>query len=414
MRIAFDGSTLTPRRTGVGYYTEHLLRHLADEVLHTGDELIVIAHKPIDTTAPLPAHVQVRIGPWFPVRLGWLQLMAGRVLRDIGADVAHFTNGMVPLSSPAPTVVTIHDMSLRLYARCHPLRRLVLNRPLLAVAERRAGAIVTVSQSTRRDLMSLDRLPPERVHVVHEAPAESFRPIADRGALEEVRRRLGLPNQFFLYVGTIEPRKNLERLMAAYRAARESGVEQTLVCVGPYGWGSKDLDWHIERLGLSRHVHFTGYVDAGDLPAIYNLADFFVFPSLYEGFGLPVVEAMACGTPVITTQGSSLEEVAGGAAMIVDPLSTTDLAAAIARLADNPGLRASLAQLGLARARQFSWTRCARETLAIYRGVAGLTTPLAHDAVLPVGEAPGLAQPAVPSVSSASSASSVSSMVDVR
>jgi glycosyltransferase involved in cell wall biosynthesis len=378
MRIAFDGSTLTPRRTGVGYYTEHLLRHLAAEADASGDELIVIAHRPIDRTVPLPPHVQVRVGPWFPVRLGWLQLLAGRVLRDLRADVAHFTNGMVPISSPVPTVVTIHDMSLRLFAHCHPLRRLVLNRPLLAVAARKADGIVTVSQSARRDLMRLNRLPPERVHVVHEAPAEAFRPIADRGALEGVRRRLGLPARFFLYVGTIEPRKNLERLMSAFGAARGAGVPHRLVCVGPYGWGSRDLDRHIARLGLSAHVHFTGYVSSADLPAIYNLAEFFVFPSLYEGFGLPVVEAMACGTPVITTRGSSLEEVAGTAAVIVDPLNTTDLASAIVRLASTPSLRAALSRQGLVRARDFSWTRSARETLDIYRAVAGLATlPLA-------------------------------------
>jgi glycosyltransferase involved in cell wall biosynthesis len=372
MRIAFDGSTLTPRRTGVGYYTEHLLRSLADEVLVTGDELIVIAHRPIETTQPLPAHVQVRVGPWFPVRLGWLQVVAGRVLHELRPDVAHFTNGMVPMTLPVPTVVTIHDMSLRLYARFHPLRRVLLNRPLLAVAERRADAILTVSHSARRDLLASDRIAPDRVHVVYEAPGAQFRPLADRGRLDTVRRRLGLPERFLLYVGTIEPRKNLDRLMQAFHGARNAGVRHHLVCVGPYGWASRDLGRHIERLGLSDAVHFTGYLRSEDLTAAYNLAEFFVFPSLYEGFGLPVVEAMASGVPVITTCGSSLDEIAGGAALIVDPLDVADLQQAICRMAFEPVLRAQLSQLGLTRARDFSWQRTARETLGVYRTAAGL------------------------------------------
>ena len=131
MRIAFDGTTLTPGRTGVGYYTEHLLQHLAREVEVAGDELIVISNQPIDTAQPLPRHVRVYDRRRFPLRIGWMQLMAARVLEDIRADVAHFTNGMLPLGTGAARVVTIHDMSLTLFPRCHPLRRLVINRPLL-------------------------------------------------------------------------------------------------------------------------------------------------------------------------------------------------------------------------------------------------------------------------------------------
>src|SRR5688572_1250820 len=143
MRIAFDGTTLTPGRTGVGYYTEHLLQHLAREVEASGDELVVVSNRPIDTQAPLPPHVRVHEGHRFPVRIGWMQLRAARALEAIEADVAHFTNGMVPFSASTSTVVTIHDMSLKLYPQCHPVRRLLLNRPLMQVAMRQASAIVT-------------------------------------------------------------------------------------------------------------------------------------------------------------------------------------------------------------------------------------------------------------------------------
>ena len=389
MRIAFDGTTLTPGRTGVGYYTEHLLQHLAREVEVSGDELIVISNQPIDTAQPLPRHVKVYDRRRFPLRIGWMQLLAGRVLEDIRADVAHFTNGMLPLGTGAARVVTIHDMSLTLFPRCHPLRRLVINRPLLGLAARVADEVVTVSHSARRDLLRLHGLPPERVTVAHEAAGPGFMPIEDPVKRARIRARYGLPERFVLYVGAIEPRKNLPRLMDAFADARRAGVEHQLVCVGPYGWSSRDLYEQIDRLGLRRFVHFTGYVPTDDLPVIYNLAEFFVFPSIYEGFGLPVVEAMACGTPVITTSTSALEEIATGAAEMIDPHETEALMRAIARLAQTPERRAELRTLGLARAREFSWARTAREMLGLYSRAAGFSmTP--SPAAAPVDSSVGV------------------------
>jgi glycosyltransferase involved in cell wall biosynthesis len=373
MRIAFDGTTLTPGRTGVGYYTEHLLQHLAREVESTGDELVVISNQPVDTQVPLPPHVRVHAGHRFPIRIGWMQLRAARALEALAPDVAHFTNGMVPASTAVSTVVTIHDMSLRLYPECHPVRRLLLNRPLMHVAIQRASAIVTVSHSTRRDLLRLHGLAPERVTVVHEAASPAFRPIGDRGRLNSIRAKYGLPDRFVLYVGTIEPRKNLARLIDAFAQARHRGITHDLVCVGPYGWSSRDLVGRIERLGLSSHVHFTGYVPFEDLPVIYNLGELFVFPSLYEGFGLPVVEAMASGTPVLTANTSSLVEIAGDGAETVDPTNTEALGAAIYGLLTDEPRRRDLAQRGWQRSRAFSWSQTAKDMLAVYQRAAGKT-----------------------------------------
>jgi glycosyltransferase involved in cell wall biosynthesis len=375
MRIAFDGTTLAAGRTGVGYYTEHLLQHLATEVERTGDELIVISNQPIETTKPLPSHVRVHTRSYFPVRIAWMQFMAARVLEDIRADVAHFTNGMLPLGSGAARVVTIHDMSLKLFPWCHPTRRLMINRPLLGVAVRVADAIVTVSHSARRDLLLFHRLPAERVSVVHEAAGPGFMPIADASRRARIRLRYGLPDRFVLYVGAIEPRKNLPRLMEAFSQARARGIPHQLVCVGPYGWSSRDLYQHVDRLGLGRSVHFTGYVPIEDLALIYNLAELFVFPSLYEGFGLPVVEAMACGTPVITANSSSLIEIAAGAAETVDPLDTAALAETMIAVATDRGRQEDLRQRGLLRAREFSWTRTAQQMLAVYAQAAGFAVP---------------------------------------
>jgi glycosyltransferase involved in cell wall biosynthesis len=375
MRIAFDGTTLTAGRTGVGYYTEHLLQHLAREVQQSGDELVVVSNKAIDTAAALPEHVRVDTRRQFPLRIGWMQLLASRALKDVRPDVAHFTNGMIPPSAPVPTVVTIHDMSLRLHPQCHPVRRLLINRPLLSLAIRSAARIVTVSHSARRDLLRLHGIDPNRVSVVHEAAAPAFRPIANRATLDEVRKRYGLPPRFVLYVGTIEPRKNLPRLMQAFASARAQGIPHHLVCAGPYGWSSRDLTDVVDRLRLRHVVHFTGYVPVNDLPAIYNLGDMFAFPSVYEGFGLPVVEAMACGTPVVTSNTSSLDEIASGAAETVDPYDVDALSAAFVRLARDAGWRRELSRRGFERARQFSWSRTAREMLAIYHQAAGRVVP---------------------------------------
>jgi radical SAM superfamily enzyme YgiQ (UPF0313 family)/glycosyltransferase involved in cell wall biosynthesis len=369
MRIAFDGTVLRPGRTGVGYYTEHLLHHLAQ--VASNDELIVVSNRAIDTTSPLPSRVRIATPPRRVPRMVWMQTLAVTALREVEADVAHFTNGMVPLLSPVPTVVTIHDMSLRLYPRYHPVRRVLLNGPLVDLAARRADAIITVSESAKRDIVSLYRLDPDRVHVVYEAAAPSFKRVEDPGELERVRRRYGLDERIILYVGTIEPRKNLPKLIDAFAARRRSGeLKHQLVCVGPYGWLSRGLDDRIARSKVADAITFTGYVPFEDLPALYTLAEMFVYPSMYEGFGLPVIEAMACGAPVVTGRTAALSEVGGGAIQQVDEIEPDALGAALVALAGSRDRRAELSAAGLARSATFSWERAARESLEIYRQAA--------------------------------------------
>jgi glycosyltransferase involved in cell wall biosynthesis len=384
MRIAFDGTTLRPGRTGVGYYTEHLLHHLAEEA--PDDDLFVISNRAVDITHPLPPTVRIEAGVRRVPRMIWMQAIAPRTLRHIHADVAHFTNGMVPLASPVPTVVTIHDMGLTMFPRFHPPRRVLLNRPLVDLAARRASAIITVSQSAKRDIIRLYGLAPQRVHVVHEAAAPAFRLMHDVRELERVRRRYELSDRFILYVGTIEPRKNLPMLIDGFAKRRKAGdIPHQLVCAGPYGWLSRDIQARIERLQIEDAIRFVGYVPFEDLPALYNLAEMFVFPSLYEGFGLPVIEAMACGVPVITGHVPALAEVAGGAVHQLERLDADSLGDALVTLARSRERRGELASLGLERARTFSWQRAARETLEVYREAirSGAGTPLARPAFTP-------------------------------
>ena len=365
MRIAFDGTTLRPGRTGVGYYTEHLLRHLAKREPDGG--ITVVSNRAVDTTEPLPSNMKVAVSPWNLPRMVWMQTQAPRLVSAIGAQVAHFTNGMVPLVSSVPSVVTIHDMSLTMYPRTHPARRVLLNRPMVDLAARRAAAIITVSQSAKADIVRLYRLDPDRVHVVHEAAAPEFKPLVDIRALDRVRTRYQLADRFILHVGTIEPRKNLVRLIEAFAERRRRGaLSHQLVCVGPYGWLSRDIEALIERLQVADAIRFTGYVPFEDLPAIYNLAEMLVFPSIYEGFGLPVIEAMACGTPVLTGRLAVADEVGGQAVEQVQHLDPFALGVAMVRLSEDSARRNALRTAGLERARTFSWDRAAQETLSVY------------------------------------------------
>jgi anaerobic magnesium-protoporphyrin IX monomethyl ester cyclase len=377
MRIAFDGTALRPGRTGVGYYTEHLLHHLAQTA--TNDELIVVSNRSIDTTAPLPSRVRIATPTRRVPRLVWMQTLAVTALREVEADVVHFTNGMLPLMSPVPTVVTIHDMSLRLYPRYHPARRVILNRPLVDVAARRADAIITPSESARRDIVRFYDLNPDRVHVVYEAAAPSFVRVHDARELARVRARYGLRERIILYVGTIEPRKNLPTLIDAFAARRRSGeLAHQLVCVGPYGWLSRGIDEQIKAADAADSIKFTGYVPFDDLPALYSLAEMFVYPSMYEGFGLPVVEAMACGAPVITGRTAALSEIGGGAIVEIDRIEPDALGRALVSLAESQDRRQELSGRGLARAAEFSWRRAARESLDIYRETANRRSAVAQ------------------------------------
>src|SRR5262245_57728917 len=379
MRIAFDGTTLRPGRTGVGYYSEHLLRHLVCE--HPDDEFVVVSNQAIDTTSPLPSRVEIASSAFRVPRLVWMQMFAPGALERLRPDVVHFTNGMVPMVSRVPTVVTIHDMSLTLYPRYHPPRRVLLNRPFVDLAARRADAIITVSESAKDDITRIYKLSPERVHVVQEAAAPSFRPVTDPAVLSRVREQYGLRDRFILSVGSIEPRKNLPTLIEAFaRRHRTKELPHQLVCAGPYGWLSGDLNERIDRLRVSNAIRFTGYVPFDDLSALYTLAEMFVFPSIYEGFGLPIVEAMAAGTPVVTTRSGSLGEVAGDAAYYVDRLNPDALGDAMVQLSRDPVRRHELRTRGLLRARTFSWDRAARETHEVYQHVAEARSSTARPA----------------------------------
>ena len=384
MHIAFDGTTLRPGRTGVGYYTEHLLRHTASQC--GDDRLTVISNTPVDLQSDGERPFSLHVDPSRLPRLVWMQTRAPRVLRELDVDIAHFTNGMMPALCPAAAVVTLHDVSLTRYPQYHPLRRVLLNRPLMRLAARRADAVITVSHASKDDIVRVYSVDPARVHVVHEAAAPAFRVIRDHERLEQVRARYSLGARLILYVGTIEPRKNLRLLLEAFsRRYRSHDLPHQLVIAGPYGWLSADLAPLVEQLQLRDGIRFTGYVPFEDLPVLYNLAELFVFPSVYEGFGLPVVEAMACGTPVVTGPVPALLEVSGGAGEHLPEMTSDALGDALVRLTRDRARREAMTESGLRRAAMFSWQRTAAETLAVYRRVLKQSVPATGDVPAALG-----------------------------
>jgi glycosyltransferase involved in cell wall biosynthesis len=362
VRIAFDVSALRAPQSGVATYTANLLEQL--ERLEY-DEILPMAHTSISQNGGRHDHA-LRLNKTL-----WMQTLLPLQLSRIAADVCHFTNSVGSWWTPCPSVVTIHDTTLWMFPQFHPRRRLLAMRPFIPLGAARAKAIIAVSAATKRDVVRTLKVPERKVHVVYEAPAPQFRPLPRGEALEAVRRKYGLPPAFVLYVGTIEPRKNLSRLLQAFELLRRDGFgSHVLVLVGSRGWQDAAVLRGVERMGLCGAVRLLGRAPAEDLVALYNLADVLAFPSLYEGFGLPVIEAMACGTPVVTSPNGSLAEIVGDAAELVDPTQLESIAGGLRRVLSDADRRAALRTAGLAQAARFSWEAAAAQTRQIYESVA--------------------------------------------
>ncbi|MBI2863827.1 MAG: glycosyltransferase family 4 protein [Chloroflexi bacterium] len=355
MRIGIDTQSTLGRKTGIGLYTAALLSHLK-KVAGDNDYVEIEWGK----TTELRTHE----------RLVWEQAIAPARAALARVDVFHAPGFGAPLLRSCPVVLTVHDLIGLLFPQnLPPVSRFYWHR-WLPFTVSRADRIIADSHHTKRDIVDHLCVPASRVEVVYLAAGDDFRPIDASARREEVRRRYGLPPRFILYVGTIEPRKGLKELVSAFaRLKRETGLPHGLVIAGKKGWYWQDLFRLVEDLGVA--VCFTDYVADADLPTLYSCADLFVFLSHYEGFGLPPLEAMACGTPVICSNASSLPEVVGDAALLVSPPAIETVSGAMAAVLQDPSLGDSLAQKGRKRAREFSWERAARETLAIYQKVGG-------------------------------------------
>jgi glycosyltransferase involved in cell wall biosynthesis len=283
----------------------------------------------------------------------------------------HDPTGTMPLAlAGSKKVSTIHDVIPFIFPETSTLLDRLIYRCWLPLATRRLDAVITVSRQSKVDIVRCLKLEEDKVTVIPIAAGRQFRVLEEAEVAPDLAR-YGVERPYILYVGSVEARKNLIRLLEAYAQLRRWSSRWTLVIVGASSPKAERVHATVKRLNLSGAVHFPGYVADEDLPAIYNGADLLVFPSLYEGFGLPVLEAMACGTPVVTSNVSSLPEVAGEAALLVNPHNVEEIAGAMRRALEDADLAQALRQRGLDRARLFRWERTARETVEVYRRVLG-------------------------------------------
>ena len=372
MRITIDYTAAIRQRAGIGRYTRHLVSALAVADHKNQYTLFCAGEGPAPAYWPANFGVRVTRVPSRALAVGWHKLkLPIAVERFSGdADIFHSPDFTLPPLRTARGVVTIHDLSFLKLPQCADpgLRDYLTKNVPRAVS--RARRVLADSHNTKRDVVELLHVSDDKVAVVYAGVEPRFRPVRDAAQLARIRDRYRLPELFVLFVGTIEPRKNLSRLITAYSdLRRQVGLPHQLVISGAKGWLYDDIYEQVTREGLTEDVLFPGFVDDADLPALYTLADLFVFPSLYEGFGLPPLEAMACGTPVIASDNSSLPEVLGSAALLVPAEDTTAITGAMARVLGDADLRTRLSDLGRIQAARFTWAGTANQLMDEYQKV---------------------------------------------
>lgn len=297
-----------------------------------------------------------------------LNRMAGEKTKLDEMDIFFGTNYRGMFRESVKTIITIHDMVYKYFPETIGGENLKYFTKQLPKIAKKADMLIADSESTKRDIIKYLDVSEEKIRVIYLGVDSMFKPLTDMGTLTSVRKCYNLPEKFILFLGTIEPRKNIQGLISAYiKLCDEKNFSHDLVLAGDISRGKNCLKNLKKDSRLIEKIHFIGYVDERNLPGLFNLADIFVYPSFYEGFGLPVLEAMACGVPVVTSNTSSLPEVAGNAAVLIDPHSIDDLAEGIRCVLSDNELRQSLIKRGLERAKLFTWEKCARDTMQVFK-----------------------------------------------
>jgi len=370
MTIYVDVSAAVHSKAGLSRYASSLVRAL-DPLL---GERLGLFQNGLGARAPLEGFSDRTVGvpygykPWRAMVLA-SQGLCVRLIRHLpDAELFHATEHLLPTVGRVPTVLTVHDLIFQRYPQYHKRANYMYLRAAMPLFCRRASAVIAISDSTRRDLIELYGLPEDKITVIAEAAAPAFTPQSPE-RIQDVRTRYGLPERYVLALGTLEPRKNLSRLIDASGPLIERGIIDALVLVGARGWLVDEFDQHLASSRWRERVIQPGFVAEEDLPALYAGAVLTAQPSLYDGFGLPVLEAMASGCPVCSSSASSLPEVGGDASRYFDPHDVDDMADVLLQVAADDAVRQQMREAGLARARTFSWARTARETAALYEKV---------------------------------------------
>ena len=376
MRVGINAQKLFEsqdyRNAGISRYIRGICAHLPTV---PGDERFVVYTNETVREWPNVEGRRLRVvGSRVPTvspvaRIAWEQVVLPVLALRDRLDVLHCPLNVLPIAARVPVVLTIHDLTfLRFPERFHWAKQRYLA-TFTRYAARHASRIVTDSAATRNDVIEAFRIDPNRVDVVYPGVDSDFRPYDGGGESHEAfRARMGLPEQYVLYLGTLEPRKNVDRLVRAFARLVRGGLPHTLVLAGGRGWDYAAIDRAIALEGIGHRVIVPGYVRREDQPLWYSAAKLFVYPSQYEGFGLPVLEALACGTPVVTSNASSLPEVVGRAGIAIDPTDEVALADAMRSVLTEPQLAARLREAGPVQASSFTWAEAAAGCVRAYRG----------------------------------------------
>jgi len=351
--------------TGIGNYTYNLFKKLLE--VNTHGRYFVINYQDMkifdrDTLIvenPFKQILQTYM--WYP----YLIIR----LRKTDLDLIH-NPSQIPtfFDTKQIYIITVHDLTPIIFPKEHKSGKSLIYKLLFPRTLKTADKIIAVSYSTKQDLLKYFKVADKQIKVIHEAADEKFQPL-DKETIQKFKTKYNLNSPFILYVGTLEPRKNIPTLIKAFYNLRKYNLPHKLVITGKKGWKYNSIFEIIEKFDIQGDVIFTGYMPDEDLPALYNAADLFVYPSLYEGFGLPPLEAMSSGCPVITSNTSSLPEVVGDAGIMIDPYDVDTLTSSIYKVLTNDGLKADMVEKGLERAKMFSWEKTAKETLKIYREI---------------------------------------------
>jgi glycosyltransferase involved in cell wall biosynthesis len=371
MRILLDISPANFTPGGTTTYI-HNLAYSLPSVCEQRNAKLLISTLPryLHATGNKGITHKIKIAAW---DIYYMQLLLLQRAYSNNCDLIHAPAFRIPLFSSIPTIVTFFDTTILAPESMHRMRDKLVLSFYMRIAAKKATHIITISKNSRQDIARLLSLNLERITVTYPGVSPLFQPMAS-AKVRETLERYQISYPYILSVCTLEPRKNLVRVLEAYTDLKlKYKIPQHLVLVGKRGWLDNPIFDTVKRLNLSDHVHFTGFVQDVDLPNIYAGADLFVYPSLYEGFGLPVLEAMACGVPVVTSNVSSLPEVAADAALLVDPKNIAAIASAMMNVLDNPQLSMALREKGLIRAKLFSWEKCADETFDVYKFILGIS-----------------------------------------
>lgn len=373
MKIGINGLFISSQNTGGGRYLLELLEGL--QSIGLNEKYSVFVRHSISKLSKI-THPCIEIFPcgWVtdfrPSRILWEQYCLPRVVIEKGIDIFHAAGFTLPHKLTTRSVITIFDMTFFSMPDVHLKSKVAYFKAMIPAAVKKADAVIAISSQTKYDIINYLGTPEKKIKVIHIGIGDEFKVITDETLIKSVRALYSLPAEYILFVGTIEPRKNIDSLIRAYAQLKKRGCRHKLVIAGRHGWGYNKIYSLISSLELTGDVVFTGYVLQKNLPALYSGASVFVYPSLYEGFGIPVLEAMKCGTPVITSNTSSMPEVSADAAMLIDPYDKKSLVSGIEKVINEPDFAASLRSKGSIRASLFSRDKMARETLSVYRAIA--------------------------------------------